>query len=42
MVVFLATGLLGARFLGAAFAFGVAFEIDVFGEAFESFREVCW
>lgn len=40
-MVGLAAGLFGTRFLGAAFAFGVAFEIDVLGEAFESFREEC-
>jgi hypothetical protein len=42
VVVSLAAGLLGARSLRAAFAFGVAFEIDVFSEAFESFREERW
>ncbi len=41
-MVFLAAGLLGARFLGAAFAFGVAFEIDVLGEVFQGFLEERW
>ncbi len=41
-MVFLAAGFLGARFLGAAFAFGVAFEIDVLGEVVQGFREERW
>ena len=41
-MVFLAAGLFGSRFLGAAFVFGIAFEIDAFGEAFESFGEKRW
>ena len=41
-MVFPSAGLFGARLLGAAFAFGVAVEIDVLGEALESFREACW
>ena len=38
-MVFPTAGLLGAGFLGAAFVFGVAFEIDLLGEAFQRFCE---
>ena len=34
--------MLGAGFVGAAFVFGVAFEIDSFGEACQCLCEACW